>query len=301
MVPHPFIQMLTLLAAFFPEKPDLIYASLITALTATVSVWLTHKYSLHRQKLDLEHAQIRQGKDLKHSAEEKEAERVFELKRDIYLPAIEDFTVATSYASQIPVLAMERIYEGKPILDLARSTGRLALIAPKDVLTAVHAAVAHLLTNVMTLTRERLAIAHVEFQLDGLNKRSDAIDKKIAVNMDRMDAQIASGKADTAVMKYFGDGCNILHEELDKIFDEKSKVVKQRLDDSMTLLQQAVGLAPAMAENVANALLAIRNEIKMPLDHDWYIRFTRETVTRMATAVKEYQANLHSDMKQKMS
>ena len=90
------------------------------------------------------------------AARQKEAERLFALKRDIYLPAIESFVVANGYIGQLPTLPIARIQEGTPLMELARNTSRISLVAPKEVLTTTQTAVAHLLSAAMILSREPL-------------------------------------------------------------------------------------------------------------------------------------------------
>ena len=83
-----------------PEKFDPIYAAVVGALIAMVSGFFTALIVGWQ-------ARKRQKTDLKHSAEQKELERVHSLKREVYLPFSDALAAAVGFVPTIPTCPID--------------------------------------------------------------------------------------------------------------------------------------------------------------------------------------------------
>ena len=228
---------------------------------------------------------------------QKEAERLFALKREIYLPAIESFSEASGYVGQIATLPIERIQEGAPLLNLARNTSRISLVAPKEVFTKTQSAVAHLLSVSMTLARGRVALEKLSGDLKGVQSEIELFLKRQTKITDRMDVQIDSGKPDQAVMQILHQQSCQITSDLEPVFVRQNQLNEQRLEEVMRLQKRSADLLIPMTDHVADAVVAIRAELGLPLDREWYLSFARENVLRIFSELKQFQENIHDDAK----
>jgi hypothetical protein len=271
---------------FVPDKPDAIYGGVIAATTALLTVWLTNKNARARQKLDLASAD-----------RQKETERLFQLKREAYIPAIESFVAANAYISQLPTIAIEKIGDAGPMLDLARNTSRIGVVAPQDVIAKTQVAVSHLSVAQMVVTRGRLELAKIEFELRGIESNNDFLLKKQETNLAQGNSQIISGNPNQKVLDYCQESGRMLASELERLSVRRNELIRRRLEESMRLQKRAVDLLLPMAEHVAEALIAIRIELGLPIDRDWYLKFTKEYATKVFNELKTFQENIHDDIK----
>ena len=65
----------------------------------------------------------------------------------------------------------------------------------------------------------------------------------------------------------------------------------------MRLQKRAADLLLPMTEHVADALVAIRAELGMPLDRGWYLSFARENTMKIFASLKQFQEDIHDDIK----
>ena len=112
-----------------------------------------------------------------------------------------------------------------------------------------------------------------------------------------MDAQVDSGSPDQAVMQQLLQESRRLTADLEPLFDQKNQLIRHRLDEQMRLQKRAADLLIPMTDHVASALMAIRAELGMPLDHEWYLAFARENTMRIFSELKQFQEDVHDDAK----
>src|ERR1019366_2093839 len=110
-------------------------------------LFLTNRHSLERQKIELAH-----------QAQEKEKERHYALKREIYLPLLEAVSAAVNFVVQVPTMPIEKLNSDNPVGELGKAISKLNLVAPPEVMEPVTRGQTYLIKIYMVLTNERLAI-----------------------------------------------------------------------------------------------------------------------------------------------
>lgn len=143
---------------WLPEKLDALYGAIAGGLIAFLSSFFTNRHALKRQRVELAH-----------QAEQKEKERQHALKREIYVPVVEAGNVAVSFLAQIATLLFEALQGNNPIVELNRHVAKLSLVAPFEVMDAVHAGLAQVAKAYMLLTGERLVIHRFACELASID------------------------------------------------------------------------------------------------------------------------------------
>jgi len=105
-----------------PDKFGAIYGALVAGGAAVIVAYLSNRHAFKRLNLELQH-----------QTEQKERERQFALRRDIYVPLLEAASSAMSYYGQIGTVPSELFRQPEPLNALARQIAKLNVIASKRI------------------------------------------------------------------------------------------------------------------------------------------------------------------------
>lgn len=263
-----------------PEKFDPIYAALTGALLAMIgswiTAWITGKQATTRQKNDLEHSCRERENERKHAASQKELERLYALRREVYLPFIDAMSNAVSFVPTIPTCPIEAIQTLSQLAELARHFSRVSVIAPPPVIEPVMRVVLYLQTVTTTLINRRWPIEEVASELC-LNRNSVQwmLDRQKNLGQ-RMDAFVDTGEFKPQ-FKILFDQHTELGQEVKRVLEIQESLNKKKAGLELALLQQASRLLMPIREHTIPVMVSIRNEVGLPIDEDWYRRFSEES------------------------
>ena len=99
------------------KVPDVVWAALIAAFLALSGVKVANRDSTRRLMLQLQH-----------DKEEKAAQRLADLRRDVYLHAIEQFVHASSYLSSLPATDLSKTESAQPLEGFFAAAAKLQMV-----------------------------------------------------------------------------------------------------------------------------------------------------------------------------
>lgn len=267
-----------------PDKFDPIYAAIAGAFIALTSSILTSWLS-GRQ------ARKRQERDLAHSATQKELERIHSLRREVYLPFSDAFAAAVGFVGTIPTCPQEQIRLLQPITELGRHFARINLIAPPAVIEPATRGFLYLQTVVTTLITKRFEIDEAASEL-ALNQQMSQwmLDRQKSLNS-RIEGFIDSGELKPQVQFLHDEHVDLTVRIRDNI-DAHEPLNQRKFKLEMALLRQVADLLPPLKEHSSSAFLAIRTEIGLPLDAQWYKDFSDRTIQEAMGSLTKFQNEL---------
>jgi hypothetical protein len=99
------------------KVPDVVWAALIAAFLALSGVKVANRDNTRRLMLQL-----------RHDKEEKAAQRLSDLRRDVYLHAIEQFVHASSYLSSLPATDLNKAESAQPLESFFAAAAKLQMV-----------------------------------------------------------------------------------------------------------------------------------------------------------------------------
>ena len=101
-----------------PDKPDVIYLALVAATSAILSAWLVNRHARKLQKASLAH-----------DVQQKEAERLNALRREVYLPLADSMVLARDSLVKVVDLQAASADYSDPITKFNQLLSKATLIA----------------------------------------------------------------------------------------------------------------------------------------------------------------------------
>ncbi|MCW0220672.1 MAG: hypothetical protein OJI67_20260 [Prosthecobacter sp.] len=283
-----------------PEKFDPIYAAFAGAAIAMfgsfITAWFTGRQATKRQKNDLQHSSLEKQKERDHIATQKELERLHILRRECYLPFMDAMASAVGFVPTIPTCPIDAIRTLVPIIELGRHISRVTLIAPPSIIEPMINGSLLLQTIATDLINKRWAIEEVSSELD-LNRSSvqRMIDRQRNLNA-RIDNMIDSGEPKPQIQLLYQE-----HEELGKriqdLIRKQGPLSDKKTDLELGLQQEAAHLLQPIKEHSIPIITAIRSEIGLPLDEDWYRRFSEKSGQKAFQVISKFQNDLRNRIK----
>ena len=210
-------------------------------------------------------------RQLQHDAEQRERERVMDLRREVYLEAVESIASAAALIARLPNLAEDGIELGREYRDSAKNWNKLHITCGTASLTSLYKFSEVLATAWIDLNTKRWRAQVIEnkrlahdsvrqkhqVSRDALIERMKEHNLSLGKDAEYFNALLAQDKlAAAGVSKWMNS-----HNDLEKKRDE---VVLEMLADVTEHLQ-------AVYRACGPLVLAIRRELDLPIDEDAYI------------------------------
>jgi hypothetical protein len=263
---------------WMPERFDAIYGAAIGGAIALLTSIFSNRNARKRQTIDL-----------KAQSEERDKERHYSLKREVYLPLIEASSGAISFVMQLPTVALEQLRTQEPLMHFARQAARLGLIAPSSVQIPVQKAQKQLMQTAMMLMNERWAIENVATEISTNNLGVQLrLNRQKELQL-RQEKHIDSKTGDENIMKHLSDEHQKATAEINSLLASNDSLNRKKAQLEIALQRRAAAALLPISDHSCEALIAIRNELGMPADEEWIRKFSQSTANEAAATIKDFQ------------
>lgn len=270
---------------WMPEHPDAMYGAALGGAIALLTALFTNR-----------NARKRQAQDLAHSTAEKERDRQYTLRREIYLPLVEASNSAVAFVCQTPTAPLEQLKNQEPLFHLGRLMARLGLIAPPPVQESVQKAHMLLMQLSFMLINERWAIEAVSSDISTIDFEIQLrLNRQKELNL-RMEKHIDEKTAEESLMRHLHEQHKVANEEVTSLLARKAPLVRQKLDLELRLQKKAVDCIPEIAVASGEALIMIRKDLGMPTDEHWIRESTAANNAQYGAAVRKFQEDFRAKL-----
>jgi hypothetical protein len=276
----------TLLAAssqlwWIPEKFDAIYGAAIGGAIAIVTAMLSSRQA--RKRLEQE---------LRHASEEKANERRHGLRRETYIPFVDAYSRAIGFVMQMGTVPFEEIRKSEATMQLGVVIARLSLVAPRSVQEPMYKAHRLLTQLTFVLFAERGAIERVAGEVNAID-----FDVQLRLNRQkelqlRQEKHIDEKTAEPGLMSFLFEQHKQATAEIDALLAKRAPLVRKKTELEIQLLKNATAALPDIGKMNVETMLAVRNDLGMAVDADWYRTFAAEAADGYMADVKKFQADL---------
>ena len=275
------------LQQLLPDKPDAIYSAAIAGSIAIIVGFFANRHALKRLRLELQH-----------QANQRELERQFSLKRDIYIPLLEAATNATSYYGQIATVPTELIRQPEPLNSLARHIAKLNGVASKEVIESVHLAQKALLIGIVKLFEERQKIDALMIQVSSVESQIKMFESKGESFTQRFEKHIDAGTGDSELRNLLVRFINENQQAVEKLYEQKNHLSLQKVAAELRVTRQAMQDLQRISPLMRTALVAIRKDLGMQIDEAWLAGAFQESSKEISNAMNTFLGNLETLLNQ---
>lgn len=268
-----------------PEKIDPIYAAIAGAGIAMFASFMTALIGGYQ-------ARSRQKTDLAHSATQKELERLHSLRKEVYLPFSDALSAAVGFIPTIPTCAIDAIRAMQPLTELGRQFSRVSLIAPPKLIEPAMKAFLVLQSVATELLNKRWCIEDAATDLKMNQMATQSMLDRQAKLLARMEALNDAGVENHNFQSLDAEQSEI-SRQLQSNLAEHEPLNRRKAELELASIKQASELLGPLREHTIPAIVAIRAEIGLPIDQEWYEQFSNESA-RIAQSII---AKLHEDLK----
>lgn len=272
-------------ASLFNQIPPVVWSGfLAAACTATITVIGIHLTNRANDK--------RLERQLQADRRAKKLDREMNMKREIYLTATEAIHEAMSAIGKMANLDI-------PIGSLLNSYSEKSSAISKSHIVASNSTIEALTNLTQEIATSFLRLAPLRIQLDALKIEKDSWQEimtesgsKTGMWVDKMQQHNLNAIADQHIFE-------ILHERYETESGRNKAAIKQfeKLNSELGLQQLQV-TEESMREVLrtqhllANTLFAVRSELGMPLDKDWYRNLVGKSIAAQQAALDDFLKNL---------
>ncbi len=269
------------LANLFESLPPTVLGFVIGAVITVIGVVLTNAANTKRLRIQHEH-----------DREMRKRDRELNLRRDVYLAAIDAITTGLHLITRFsdvntPTHDLMRAYNEK-----SPAIGKVSIIGTPETIKAVSTFNQEVLGAFLRLTstRERLEelnrrIAQLEAQIEQLAEKQA---QRYALMGELDPGDPAEAEHRRALRQKHAAG----QERLEALRAEASALSNQLLHDVMELTQQSMDEVATLDDLTVPVISAMRSELGLPFDEALYARITQESHRK----VKEYLQDVIVDL-----
>jgi hypothetical protein len=270
------------IVAFFKSIPDVVWAAVIASVLTITGVIITNIWNKRCLMLQL-----------KHISNENDKEREMNLRRDIYLPAVEATTSAISFLARLPDV---NISEYNTLNEkLGRAMAKIEIIANMDTITAVAAINEKFIAGLLDLTSKRVPLMEIDGNIhlfDKIIKVNEVERDKALEQMKEFNAQhITDTRLWEIVQGRFDNAQAEISNYLEKLGKEQDRHYKLKLEILLECIRTGINIQKMLP----SAVIAIRKELGLPLDEAEYQKLCQKSLDTSESKFKTFLSSLQKD------
>jgi hypothetical protein len=280
-----------------------VVVAVISAATAMIVVGRSNANSRENLRQQLQRSSNQFGNQLDHDslqlerklaaeAEERDRERKMSLRREVYLEAAAALTLANSLIGRITNLDNDQKALGDELITYLSKIMKVHIVGSQQTIQAVADYVKVLgpaFTDLMGL-RLPLMIRKAAIDLEGTfvdtalaeRKRFTAMMQQL--NLDRV--------TDPAKWEPIRAQSNLAAETYASHAATKDALGREQVKGVFAIVRHSLVLAEKLGRLFPPALLAVRSEMDMPLDPEWYTSLWSEQLENMQIATEKFLTSI---------
>jgi hypothetical protein len=150
----------------------------------------------------------------------------------------------------------------------------------------------HLLKCFMVLSTERLAIQKLALELSGIDRSLEMYNRQQASVVTRFEQHVDHATGGAGLREYLCKTVDEAAKQMSKLHAKKQILIKQKYVLEMSLMRRARQEIKPMRKYGAEAVLAIRQDLGLPIDGAWFKKWMDSTALALDAALDEYFAEL---------
>lgn len=261
---------------FISKVPDTIWAAIIASLITLGGVLLSNLDNRKRLK-----------EQLIHDSNQRDREREMAIRREVYFAAAEAVAVSQERLGRIASMEMRELGEKFSSSSLSPAINKIQLIGSEKTVAAVSAFNQKYSESIMVLFPEKIYLQRLQNELSAVINQINGL----IASRDEVLNQLKTTQQTEENRKYI-ENIHIRFQEsqsnIEHLFknrDDKQSLVGRVYFD---LLNKCMAHSLSISEQLVDAVIAIREELDLPIDEGFYRRLMDEHQNAARNNYKKY-------------
>jgi len=254
-----------------------IWAAIIASLLTLGGVLLTNRGSNNRLKYQLEH-----------DAKEREDIRLMELRKSVYLKSVEAISKNHMILAQMPNLELS---DTEVVQTFSRSSATIAkvnLVGSQETVRAMTKLSSELGAAYMKLSAKRLPLIARKTDIEILDDLIEASSKekdRIIAMMKEVNLQ---GIKDERLWEVINDNYEFENKQTEKYLSDRDSLADINSQEILEFSRECFRSLKVIYPLMADALVAVRNEMKLPFDGESFKELMEESYKKSEECLEEF-------------
>jgi len=257
--------------------PDVVWAGVIASLLTLGGVLLTNRGSNNRNLAQLNH-----------DKDQRNREREMVLRREVYLRATETISEAMSAIVRIADLNVSNEDLGKDISNSTSSINKIHVVGKDSTVYSTAIFSSEMGYIFLKLITDRIPLLVLKEQISTLEGSIEKSTKEREGIIEMMKDFNIKGNADRRLWDVLNENFNFQGKQLDNYFKERLSVQKVIIKGQINLIREIAIHHARLRKLLIPTLIAIREELELPLDKDKYSTFVEEDIIKNSKLLNEW-------------
>jgi hypothetical protein len=252
--------------------PLALWVAIIVPVLSLLGVWRSNKNARENLEKQLMHSAEQQTRQLAHDANQRDLERKMSLRREVYLQAAAALAHSNASIGRVTIVEYDQNKITKEFTDDLATISRVHIVGSNETVEAVMNYVNELGAAFMNLVRRRVPLAvrmqNIETHVALMN-RANADRERLLATMQQYNLQgIKDSEKWNALNVQFG----FANQQFEAQSQLAARLRIDQMKEQLAVSEYVREIAERNTILLSNAVLAVRNEMEMPLDKKQYER-----------------------------
>lgn len=268
---------------FIRNVPDAVWAAIIASLLTLGGVVLTNIGSSRRLLM-----QLKNEKDLR------DREREMSLRREVYLKGAESVNTAISAIVKISDINISNEQLGKDISDGTAGFGKIHVVGNEKTVFAVSTFSSELSSIYLRLIVKRYPLIINKSNIAGLEGLIEKASRERDKLIEMMKEVNIRGIIDKRLMDLLNNNFEFEGKQMSKWKEEKDALFKDLYAKQIELFKECTSCSAYLSSLLIPALMAIREELELPLDEDKYTKMIADIKINQEKALSGFLKDIQN-------
>lgn len=233
---------------------------------------------------------------MRHDAKQRNKEREMSLRRDVYLPAAEQLAAAINYLAKLPNVDFDEQGKMEPIQGFIAAATKINVIGSDETIAASNVLVGKLNSLIVQLMSKKIPLIKLKYEIKTLEKIAEDCQARRQAALTDMKSLNFKKETDQGLWQLVQSQFASAQEDAVKYQDELAKKRDMWMKLTCNLLVECVENTGQIQNFVTPVLVAIRKELKLPLDQERYRKIIEQIGQEGKKTFDKFIADIKRDV-----
>ena len=203
---------------------------------------------------------------LVHDGKQRNRERELNLRRDVYLPAAEEFAATVSYIVRLPNIDLDEQGKMEPVPGFMKIAAKINIVGSNETIVATNTLVSKIDSVFVPLMSKKLPLAKLKSEIKVLEKIVDDCQTRAQKAIFDMRSLTFNKESDQSILQLVKSDFERAQKDSEKFGNELSIKRDQHIKMTCDMSVECLEATMQIQRFFVPLLIAIRKELKLPFD-----------------------------------
>lgn len=270
------MELIKMILEAIKSVPNVIWSAIIASLLTLIGVLLTNKGN-----------NLRFTKQLEHEGSQRDKEREINLRREVYLSASEAIAEAQGSITKFPNSTIQELQDRFNNSTLSANLNKIHIVASERTVSAIGSFGERFSEAIASLMVKKIVLQTLEDEVKTINEN---INSMLATREQILEQiqEIPKTQENSAYIDTLFKQFNETDLPLNTLFEERDTKTPKLLEQNFAYQQECLDESFSVGQTLIEANLAIRQELKLPIDEGFYTNLMTEQYNSAKQSFEKY-------------